>query len=103
MEEENLESTIMGLILSSGEAKSLAVEAIRAAKSGQFDEAENKLKLAQEALLTAHKSQTALLRQEAQGEGFAVSLLIVHNQDHLMTSITFVDLAKEIVELHRKF
>ncbi|NVJ37263.1 PTS lactose/cellobiose transporter subunit IIA, partial [Enterococcus gallinarum] len=27
--------------------------------------------------------------------------LMVHSQDHLMTSITFTDLAKEIIDLYK--
>ncbi|BDP76152.1 hypothetical protein EfmAA242_03800 [Enterococcus faecium] len=32
-----------------------------------------------------------------------VTLLTVHSQDHLMTSIAFTDLAKEIIDLYRRF
>lgn len=28
---------------------------------------------------------------------------MVHAQDHLMTSLTFVDLAKEVVEVYERF
>lgn len=100
MEDVQLEA-VMGLIMNSGEAKSLSMEAIAAAKSGNFDLADEKLSLAQEALLTAHHSQTALLTQEARGEEVPLTLLAVHSQDHLMTSITFLDLAREIVDLYR--
>lgn len=31
-----------------------------------------------------------------------ISLLAVHSQDHLMTSIAFTDLAKEIVDLYKR-
>ena len=102
MAEINFES-IMGLIMNSGDAKSKAIEAIAAAKSGDFEEARQGLQSAQEALVQAHKSQTSLLTQEAQGDKVEVTLLTVHAQDHLMTSIAFVDLAKEIVDLHSKF
>ena len=102
MAEVNFES-IMDLIMNSGEAKSRAVEAIAAAKSGDFESAQQGLQSAQAALVQAHKSQTGLLTQEAQGDKVELTLLTIHAQDHLMTSIAFVDLAKEIVDLHRKF
>lgn len=102
MAEVNFES-IMGLIMNSGDAKSKAIEAIAAAKTGDFETAHQGLKNAQEALVQAHKSQTSLLTQEAQGDKLEVTLLTVHAQDHLMTSIAFVDLAKEIIDLHSKF
>lgn len=100
MAEVGLES-IMGLIMNSGEAKSLSMEAIGLAKSGDFGQADEKLEMAQQSLIEAHKSQTSLLTEEARGEKLDLTLLVVHSQDHLMTSITFVELAKEIVDLYR--
>ncbi|VMF42194.1 lichenan-specific phosphotransferase enzyme iia component (pts system lichenan-specific eiia component) (eiia-lic) (eiii-lic) [Streptococcus pneumoniae] len=102
MDESNLES-VMGLIMYGGEAKSNAMEAIRAAKLSDFDLASQKLADAHRTLLQAHKTQTEMLTKEANGDSAPLSLLMVHAQDHLMTSITFVDLAKEVVEVYEKF
>lgn len=101
MEEEHLQS-VMGLIMYGGTAKSLAMEAINLAKKHQIEEAKEKLKEAEQALIEAHHSQTDMLTQEAQGTAVPISLLLVHGQDHLMTSITFVDLAKEVVDIYEK-
>ncbi|EIQ82192.1 UNVERIFIED_CONTAM: PTS lactose/cellobiose transporter subunit IIA [Streptococcus canis] len=100
MSEEQLE-IIMSLIINSGEAKSLSMEAINNAKIGHFSVADEKIASAQETLIIAHQAQTKLLSQEADGEEFSLSLLTIHSQDHLMTSMTFLDLAKEIVDLYR--
>ncbi|HLR89251.1 MAG TPA: PTS lactose/cellobiose transporter subunit IIA [Atopostipes sp.] len=100
--QEQLLETIMGLIMHGGDAKSSAMEAIYAAKSGSFDEAEEKLEAADEALANAHKSQTNLLTQEASGDSVELSLLLVHGQDHLMNAITFKDLAQELIDVYRK-
>ena len=78
------------------------MEAIQAAKAGNFDEADEKIKSAEASLVEAHHSQTGLLTKEAQGEHMTVTLLTVHSQDHLMTAIAFTDLAKEIIDLHRE-
>ena len=43
-----------------------------------------------------------MLTREAQGEKNEINLFMVHGQDHLMTSIAFVDLAKEIIALYQK-
>ncbi|MFC0233274.1 PTS lactose/cellobiose transporter subunit IIA [Vagococcus entomophilus] len=99
--EENLEA-IMGLIMNGGNAKSDAMEAIHAAKKGEFDLADEKLKSAEQFLSKAHHSQTSMLTQEAQGNHVTVTLLTVHSQDHLMTAIAFADLAKEIIDLYKK-
>lgn len=101
MEEQYLEA-IMGLIMHSGNAKSDAMEAIYAAKSGDFQLAEEKMKLAEESLVLAHQSQTELLTKEAQGEHITVTLLTVHSQDHLMNAITFKDLAIEMIDVYRR-
>ena len=101
MDEKNLEA-IMGLIMNGGNAKSDAMEAIYAAKTGDFATADAKIKDAEESLVKAHHSQTGLLTQEAQGENMTVTLLTVHSQDHLMNAITFKDLAKEVIDLYKK-
>ncbi len=58
--------------------------------------------LAGEALIEAHHAQTALLTQEASGDPVALSLLMVHGQNHLITAITFKDMAKEIIDIYQK-
>ena len=46
--------------------------------------------------------KSGLLTKEAQGEHISLNLLTVHSQDHLMTSIAFTDLAKEIIDVYKK-
>ncbi|AIM24787.1 PTS lactose/cellobiose transporter subunit IIA [Melissococcus plutonius] len=103
MEEKtnNLE-VAMHLIVYGGNAKSDAMEAITAAKKGDFELADQKIKDAENSLVQAHHSQTAMLTQEAKGESVPISLLTVHSQDHLMTAIAFTDLAKEFIEVYRQ-
>lgn len=93
---------VMGIIMAGGNAKAHAVEAITAAKKGDFTEAEKKLEEANQAIVDAHNTQTEMLTAEARGEHTPIDLYMVHAQDHLMTGITFVDLAKEIVEVYKK-
>jgi PTS system cellobiose-specific IIA component len=94
-------AVIMPLIMFGGEAKSQSMEAIAAAKAGDFDKAEEHLKAADEAIVQAHHGQTELLTKAANGEDVPVSVYLVHGQDHLMTGIAFKDLAREIVELYK--
>ncbi|MGM0523129.1 MAG: PTS lactose/cellobiose transporter subunit IIA [Bacillota bacterium] len=102
MDNEKIMAVIMGIITHSGDAKSHAMEVIKAAREGEFEKADDSIKQAERAFVEAHHSQTALLTKEAQGQETEVSLLMVHAQDHLMTSMTFTDLAKEIIFLHQK-
>lgn len=83
------------------DGKSNAMEAIQAAKKGDFILADSKMKAAGESLLKAHHAQTDMLSQEASGTPTVLSLLMIHGQDHLMTGIAFKDLAAEIVDLYR--
>lgn len=100
--EENLLETVMSLIMHGGDAKSTAMEAIQAAKKGNFDEADKKLDETNKALSKAHKAQNSLLSKESRGDTIQYSLLLTHGQDHLMNAVTTKDLAIEIIDLHRK-
>ena len=102
MDDEKRMQIVMGIIMAGGNAKAHAVEAITAAKKGDFTEAEKKLEEANQAIVDAHNTQTEMLTAEARGEHTPIDLDMVHAQDHLMTGITFVDLAKEIVEVYKK-
>ena len=102
MEDEKILEVVMALIMHGGNAKSLGMEAIQAAKIGNTELAGQKLEEANNELEEAHNAQTGLLTQEASGEKIQVTLLMVHAQDHLMNAITFLDLTKEIVDVYKK-
>ncbi|MHA6487522.1 PTS lichenan transporter subunit IIA [Bacillus cabrialesii] len=99
---EKMEQIIFQIILHGGNGRSSAMEAIAAAKSGDAEEARNKLKDAAEELSKAHHYQTELIQNEAGGEKTEMTLLMVHAQDHLMNAMTVKDLAAEIIELYEK-
>ncbi len=98
---ENLENTIFQIILYGGNGRSAAMEAIMAAKAGNFDEAKNKLDEAAQSLSEAHKLQTSLIQAETRGENAPVSLLMVHAQDHLMNAMTLKDIAVEFIDMYK--
>ena len=93
------EMAIMNLVVNSGNARSLALEAFRDARDGKFEDAEAKLEEADEVLLGAHEVQTELIQNELNGKGIDISLLVVHSQDHLMCAMVVIDLVKEMVEM----
>lgn len=99
---EDMMQIAMGLIMHAGNARSLAMEAIQAAKAGLIEEADELIAKSDEALLEAHQVQTNLLVKEARGEKLEIGILLIHSQDHLMTSITVKDLAKEFIDLYRE-
>lgn len=71
-------------------------------RCGDFDKADELLKQAEEAGLEAHHAQTQLLAKEASGDHTPVDVLLVHAQDHLMTSMLAQELIREIIELRRE-
>lgn len=87
------------IILHAGNARSSAFEAIAAAKRGESELAEAKLKEADTSFLEAHKLQTELLQEEARGTTNEMSVLLVHAQDHLMTAMTVKELAVEMIDM----
>ena len=94
-----MEQIIMDLVVNGGMARSLAIEAIRNARQGNFEEADKLMKESAETLSKAHEVQTELITKEAGGEHMEVQLLMVHAQDHVMNAMTVYDLAVEIIEL----
>lgn len=97
--EENMEQ-VMSLIVNAGNAKSNAMEAIFAAKKNDFETAKEKFKEANTQINLAHNVQTSLITAEVNGEHTEINLIMIHAQDHLMTALTFIDLAKELVDFY---
>ncbi|ERK29254.1 MULTISPECIES: PTS lactose/cellobiose transporter subunit IIA [Clostridium] len=96
-----LEQVIMNIIINSGDAKGYSYEALNAVNEGNYEEADQLIEKANEALEVAHNAQTDLLQKEAAGEKTEVSVLFVHAQDHLMTTITEKNLIEQIMELRK--
>jgi len=97
----NITETAFQIILYAGNGKSNAMEAIQEAKDGNFVKSDELMEAAGEELNKAHDYQTKLLQGEANGEESPLNLMLVHSQDHLMTSMTVRDLAVELVEIYR--
>lgn len=98
----DIEGIIFHLITNSGEARSHVFEALEWAKKGDFIRAEECLEAADGELMEAHRVQTKLIQQEAAGESVEISLLMVHAQDHLMTSILAKDLIEQMVGMQQQ-
>ena len=99
--DNELDMISFGIIANSGDARSFAFQALRAAREGRLEEADELMKKADEASAKAHKSQTDLLFSEMNGEKKPIDLLMVHSQDHLMTAMLAMDLIREMIELYR--
>lgn len=95
------EQVVINLIVNSGSARSSAIEAIQYAKAGDLDKAAESLQQAKETVNEAHHAQTELIQAEIRGEKAPLNLLMVHAQDHLMTSMLARELITELIEIYK--
>ncbi len=103
MDEHEAEEIVMNLVVHGGEARSSAIEAVAAARTGDFAQADKLMSASSDALAAAHGYQSRQISAEMSLKGGrAVSLLMVHGQDYLMNAITTHDLAVQIIELCRQ-
>ena len=98
--DEKIFEISFGIIGYAGDAKSIAHEALDEAKKGNYEKARSLLKKASETLNKAHKFQTELIQLEATGEKIEMRIVLVHSQDHLMTTMNFLQLAKEFIYMY---
>ncbi|HAN58526.1 MAG TPA: PTS lactose/cellobiose transporter subunit IIA [Erysipelotrichaceae bacterium] len=92
----------MKLIYYAGNAKSLALQAINSAETGNPEEALNKLAESRKELHNAHAIQTNLMTKEMNNENVEKSILMIHAQDHFMAADTTINLADRFVKLYQR-
>ena len=98
---EQLSEVAFQIITYAGEAKSEAMLAIYEAKAKNFDQAEEKIKLANQAINQASHQHFELIQAEAQGSKIEIPLLLMHAEDQLLTTQTLILLAQEMVDLYK--
>ena len=96
-----LEQEIVGMISAAGDSKAKAFEALKMVKDSRYDEARELLAQARKIDLEAHKIQTKLITAEMSDsdEKPEIGLLMVHAQDHYMTSQLARDLIEEMINV----
>ena len=92
----------MSLIAGAGDSRSYCMEAIDFAREGSFEEARQAIEKAVSAMVETHEVQTQLIRDEMEGVGEPVSLLMVHAQDHLNLALVMRDVAEEFIALYER-
>ncbi|AUW96262.1 PTS cellobiose transporter subunit IIA [Streptococcus pluranimalium] len=102
MNTEELQMAAFGIILSSGNARTIVHEAFAAMREGYYDRAEQLLEDANADMLEAHHAQTDLLQAYAGGTEIKIEIIMVHAQDHLMTTMTLREVALEMLALYKK-
>ena len=105
MKKYTAEDIVMNLVCNGGDCRSKALEAIQAARKGDFEQADALMAQAQQSMHLAHNFQTELIQaemREDESEKAELSLLMVHGQDHLMDGMVVYDLPSEIIEILRE-
>ena len=95
------EMQIMELISTAGDSKAKAFEALKKVKEKDFEGARALINEARKIDIEAHRIQTELITQDLNEdvESPAMSLLMVHAQDHYMTSQLAKDLIEALIEV----
>ncbi|MCM3156656.1 PTS lactose/cellobiose transporter subunit IIA [Bacillus subtilis] len=89
------------LILHSGNARSCIIQSLRAYKEGNKDEADALIAKAEQDLSAAHDIHFQMIQKESGGEAQAFSLLLMHAEDHLMSTLSMKELVKEMLDLFK--
>ncbi|WLI78217.1 PTS lactose/cellobiose transporter subunit IIA [Kosakonia sp. H02] len=97
-----LEEAVMEIIVNAGQSRSLCFEALRSAREGNMEEAKLLLQEADGYARQAHQMQTKLIEQDAGEARQPMTLIMVHAQDHLMTSLLARELSEEIIQLYQR-
>ena len=102
MNKEEVQLTSFQIVGHAGDAFAHYYEAVNRAREGLFDEADRELQEGEACLIEAHNAQTQMLSEEARGEELPFSLMLVHGQDHLMTTIMFGRMAQELIDVYKE-
>lgn len=100
---EGLELTAFEIISAVGTARSSYIESIQKAKAGDFAAAEKLIEEGDEMFVQGHHAHAKLLQHEAEnGQGSALSLIILHAEDQLMSAEGFKIIALEFIDLYKR-
>lgn len=89
------------LILHSGNARSKIIQSLREYRAGNVKEAERLFVQAEDDLKIAHDIHFKMIQQEASGNKVQFDLLLMHAEDHLMSTMTMKELVKEFLEIFK--
>lgn len=101
MEDLTTEQINFQLILYSGNARSKVIQSLREYREGNVEESESMLAQAEQDLAVAHGIHFQLVQKEAQGEKVEFSMLFMHSEDHLMSTLTMKELVKELLDIFK--
>lgn len=90
------------IVAYAGEARSKLITALNEAEKKNFEAAELLVVEANDVLIKAHATQTSMLAAEASGEDIEIGFIMVHAQDHLMTTMLLKDTIQHLFNIYKK-
>ena len=100
---EGMELVSFQIIASVGAAKSMYMEAMKAAHEFDFEKAEKLIEDAEEMFLKGHEAHASLIQKEAGGEPVNPTMLLMHAEDQLMACETCKQMAEQQIIIFKKF
>lgn len=100
---EGVELIAFQIIASVGSARSSYIEAIQAAKAGDFAQANELIAMGDKDFVEGHHAHASLIQKEANQEQVDIKLLLMHAEDQLMSAEGFKVIAQEFIEVYERF
>lgn len=102
MKKEEVAMIGFEIVAYAGDARSKLINALKEAEHGNYEEADKLIENATDLITQAHKSQTDMLQAEARGEDVELGFIMVHGQDHLMTTMLLRDVIQNFITLYKR-
>lgn len=102
MDSEKIQEISFELILASGDARTMIHQAFEQMRISSCQEARELLDTANDSLVKAHRIQSKMLQEYVSGTSFTCDILLIHAQDHLMTTMTLREVALEMLGIYQK-
>lgn len=99
---EGMELQCFQIISAVGMARSSYIEAIQAAKKGNFDEAHRMIAEGEQSFIQGHGAHAEMIQQEASGNKVEPCLLLIHAEDQLMSAEAFKIIAEEMIQSYQR-
>ena len=97
-----IELVCFKMISTLGAARSAFMEAMVAAKKGNFEEAQSLIEEGQQQRLKGHKIHFELLQKDSSENKVSFSLLLLHSEDQLMSAEILQVTSEEILALYQQ-
>lgn len=98
MGKEEVQDIAFQIISHAGTAFSYFYEAVNLMMNNDKQKCEELIRLGNSKLTKAHKAQTNLIINETRGEVYDSSMIMIHAQDHLMTTIMYQRIAMQMIK-----